>query len=462
MGGTDSGGHTTLTRRNFAGFASMMLLLEFIIVGMGAVDLLMIAPLGVDHIAALGLGDLIAIAVFAFFTGLVHAYAGRVAIAEGGGELSRRLPVLAAASLVVLLGFQALGVLLAAVMGPALSAIGQAPEIVPAVDAYLDIRLSGIVPALVASVLGVTLRVCGARNRATVVLALGFTANLVLDYLFLYTGLSGLFATPESGVAFATVLAQTLMVPVGAWFLFRVLRDRGDRLPRPGAAAVGAELRSLAPTACGIGGRHVNDYMSATVPILFIGTLGAGAVAATAVAGKLYTLYCRLPQSCFEAAFVFYGYVGESSREVLVRTFRTVTGYSGVVTAASAMIALAATPWLVAAFSGEGVDRALAQSMFLAYMVSMPVYFFDQILARFLAVHQRGNVLFGASTLTYAVALPLAWWSVFVLDSAFWAIASRGAVFALSALAFWWVLRRIWAAGRTPAEEAGADRPPAT
>ncbi|WP_326821670.1 MATE family efflux transporter [Streptosporangium sp. NBC_01756] len=442
--------HTKLTGRNFAGFAGMMLLMEFIIVGMGAVDLLMIAPLGVLHIAALGLGDLVSIAVFSFFVGLVHAYAGRLAVAEGKQELAQRLPVLAGAAALVLLLFQLLGYLIGLGMGPGLDAIGQDAEIVPFVDGYLDIRLNGIIPAILVSAIGVTLRTCGAKTQASAVLVVGFVANIVFNYVFLYTEALGFFASPETGVATATVLAQSLMLPVGAGFLLRLFRKRQERFARPRGSEVVAEFRSLAPTSCGIGARHINDYMSATLPILFIGTMGAGAVAATAVATKVYTLYCRIPQSCFEAAFVFYGYVGGAAKSVLVRRCRTVMAYSGITTAVTTVVVLLCSPWLIMAFAGEGVDRSMAQIMFFAYMISMPGYFFDQLLARFLAVHQRGNVLFSVSILTYVVAIPLAWYSVFVLDSAFLAIASRGVVFVLSALYFRKILRRDYWVEREP------------
>lgn len=444
--------HTRLTKRDFAGFAGMMLLLEFVIVGMGAVDLLMITPFGVTHIAALGLAELITIAVFAFFTGLVHTYASRLALAEGEGELARRLPVLAGASVLLLLLFQLAGQGIGWVMEPALHAMRQDPGIVPLVGDYVGVRFDGVAPALVATALGVTLRVCGAKRQAVLVLVAGFVGNIVLDYAFLYTPALGFFASPESGVATATVLTHCAMVPLGAWFLVRLFRERGERFAAPSARAVLAEFASLSPTACGVGARNINDYLSSTLPILFIGTMGAGAVVATAVATKVYTLYCRIPQSCFEAAFVFYGYAGSSARSVLLRTRTAVMSYSAAVTAVTTAGVLLASPWLLLAFSGEGVDRTLTQWMFLAYMVSMPVYFFDQILARFLTVHQRGGVLFATSLPAYLVALPLAWYAAFVLDSAFLAIASRGAVFALSALYFWWVLRRDhWS---TPSEGA--------
>ncbi|MDE3724634.1 MATE family efflux transporter [Nocardiopsis sp. N85] len=435
--------HTRLTGRSFAGFAATMLLVEFMVVGMGAVDLLMIAPLGMVHIAALGLGDLIAVALFSFFAGLVHALSGRLAVAEGAGETVRRLPVLAVAGAALLAVFQVVGLVAAPLVAPALTAAGQDPVLVPAVADHLGVRLGGLALALTASVTGVALRVCGAKGTATAVLAVGFAANLALDHAFLYTGLAVWFSSPEAAVAWATVGAQAVMLPVGALPLYRLLARRGQRPVRPRAREVGRELRTLVPTACGIGGRHVNDYMGAVLPVLFIGTLGAEAVAATAVATRVYTLYCRLPQSCFEAAFVFYGYAqgGPDAR----RTVRTLTRYAGAVTAVSGVAAVAAAPWLVAAFSGGGVDPEPARWLFLAYMASLPAYFFDQLRARFLSVHRRGGVLAATSLLTYAVTVPLAWCAVFVWGSAFGAIAGRAAGYALSALFLGRALDRQWA-----------------
>ncbi|CAL9337236.1 hypothetical protein SUDANB121_00204 [Nocardiopsis dassonvillei] len=437
-----SADHTRLTGRAFAGFAGTMLPVEFLVVGMGAVDLLMIAPLGMVHIAALGLADLLAVALFAFFGGLVHALGGRLAAAEGAGELLLRLSAVGLAALVVLGAFQLAALALVPLAAPLLALAGQDPLIVPAVADHLAVRLCGLAPALAAVALGTALRVCGSRGAAALVPAVGFAANLGLDHAFLYTGAAAWFPSPEAAVAWATVAAQAVMIPVGGLLLYRVLARRGRRPARPTRRAVGEELRTLAPTACGVGGRHLNDYMGAVLPVLFIGTLGAGAVAATAVATRVYTLYCRLPQACFEAAFVFYGYAqGDAARE---RAARTLTRYAGAVTALSGALAVAASPWLVAAFSGEGVDQGAARWLFFAYMLGLPPYFFDQLRARFLIVHRRGGVLAATSLLTYAVTVPLAWCAVFLWGSAFGAVAARGVGYGASAL----VLGR--ALGRPP------------
>lgn len=439
-----SAAHTALTPRNFAGFAAMMLLIEFMIVGMGAIDLLMIAPLGLQHIAALGLGDLIAIALFAFFTGLVHAYASQLALAEGQGTVAKRLPDLAAAALVILLGFQVVALGLALLAEPALHLLGQDQHVIPGASAYLETRLSGVIPAITASAMAATLRICGARRQSIIVLGAGFGANALFNYVLLYTEAASIFESPERAVAVATILAQALMIPVGYTFLRSILRKRGEPLARISGSGVSVEVRGLAPTACGVGGRNINDYMSATLPILFIGTLGAQFLAATVVASKLYTLYCRLPQSAFEAAFVFYGYVGGEQRSRLVSVAGRLTKYCATVTFTSTLAVLFATPWLIQMFSGDGLDQELARLMFYAYMLSIPFYFADQLLARFLVVHGQGGILFGTSLLTYLVALPLASVAVFVYESAFWAIASRGVVFAISGILLWMALRRSW------------------
>jgi hypothetical protein len=51
-------------------------------------------------------------------------------------------------------------------------------------------------------------------------------------------------------------------------------------------------------------------------------------------------------------------------------------------------------------------------------------------------------LLFGSSTvLTYLVTIPLAWYSAFVLDSAFLALACNGVAVAVQAAIYWRALR---------------------
>jgi multidrug resistance protein, MATE family len=442
MKNPDSTDRMRLTLRNFASFSVAMLAIEFVMMGSGAVDLLMITPKGVDYVAAVGLADVIVLGVFSFFTGLVHVFGSRLAIAEGERSTARRLPILVAAGLPLVLAFQIVGLLASLVIPTILRTAGQDPRIIPLIEDYIDVRLYGILLTVVAACIGMALRTCGAKSDAVRLLILGFFANAGLNWVVLYTGAQRFFDSPSSAVAWSTVMAQGLMIPIGAWLLIRLLRRRREPLVRPAKKAVTTEFRSMSGTSCGLGGRLMNDYMSAVIPLLFIGTLGAETVAATAVAIKIYTLYCRVPQACFETSFIFYGYAYGSDRAGLLSWVRKLMAYSAVPTGISLALVVLAAPWLVAAFSGDGIDLAQSKLIFYASMISIPFYFFDQFFARMISVHQRGNTLFLSSLLAYVVTIPLAWWSVFQLESAFLAIASRGVANLIVGVAFWHLLQK--------------------
>lgn len=433
--------HTLLTGRNFASLASVMTLLGLAVLGIGAVDLLMIAPKGVNHVAAVGLGDLVVTAVFSFFTGFVDAFGSRLAMAEGDESVGKRLPVLAAVIVILALLSQALGIAVAFGVRPALTAFGQDKLLVPLVADYIRMRIYGVAPLILYASVGVGLRICGAKREAMWLLGGGFALNVMLDPLFLNTSLSHLFGSPESAVAAATVVLQSLMVPIGLWMLIRRLQRRGTVFVRPRWAQISAELWSMGRAGCGFGSRLMNDYFSALVPIFFIGTLGADIVAATAVATKIYALYCRIPQACFEASLTFYGYAFGRDRTTLVATARTLLKYSGITTATTWVAASVTAPWLVMAFASKGLDQGLAREMYFAYMISIPAYFFDQFFSRLLTVHQRSRILFRSSLLTYVVTIPLAWLAVFELHLPFLAIAARGIVNALVGVIFWATLK---------------------
>ena len=443
--------HTELTVRNYSGFASVVLVLGVVAVGFGAIDLLMIAPKGLSHVAATGQGDLLITGIYAFFLGVVDVFASRLAIAEGEGATERRLLVLVGALGVLMIPGQVLGIALGVVTEPVLDLLGQDPTITPLVGDYVTVRTWAIVPVVAYYVISETLKIGGLRNLGVAILVGGLAANAVLNWLFLYSPMEALFDSPETAVAAATVAAQFLMAVVGAAVLRSRLRVQGRRFRRPVGAEVVAEFRSMGRTAPGVGVRHLNDYAGSLVPILLIGTLGVPVLAAAVVATKVYTLFCRIPQACFSANFVFYGYaVGKGTD--LVSAVRRLRVWSAVPTLAAAVVTVALSYWLVLAFAGDGMDVGLAQVLLLAYLLYLPAYFVEQFAGELLTVHQRGGLLSVASTVvTYAMTIPLASVAVLVGDSAFWAIASKGVSTAVLAAVFWVALRREWPAPRAVA-----------
>ncbi|AJE87485.1 integral membrane protein [Streptomyces albus] len=447
--------HTELTTRNFAGFAWVVLLISCVSVGFGAVDLLMVTPKGLLHVAAVGQGELIVSGVFAFFVGVVDIFTARLAVAEGENARAHRLPVLVWALLPLLGLCEVLGLLVGAGVEPFLRLTGQQPELVPLVGDYVQVRAWSTAAVLAYIVIGETLKICGMKNASFLILGAGLGVNVLLNWVFLYTSAASLFASPASAVSAATVGAQILMACAGLGYFLRQNRrpDAPADVPaaaRPARDEVLAEFRSMLRTAPGVGARHFNDYAGAIVPSLFIGTLGIQAVAAAGVATKIYTLFCRVPQACASGAFAFYGYAVGARDTALPAVARRLLVYTAVPTAVAAGVLLLYSPQTVGVFASAGMDQDLARDLLLAFLLPLPVYVLSAVHGEMLTVHQRGGLLFGASTLTtYLLTIPLAWYAVFVLDSPFLAIACNGVSTAVLAFVFHRALRRDhWAAPR--------------
>ncbi|CQR66117.1 MATE family efflux transporter [Streptomyces leeuwenhoekii] len=445
--------HTRFTVRNFSSYTTVVLGLGLVSVGFGTLDLIMIAPKGLDQVAAVGQAEVLISAIYAVFIGVVDVFGSRLAIAEGEGLTWRRLPVLATALLLLLIPCQIIGVALGLGVEPLLRVTGQKAELIPLVGDYVQVRTYAIALVLGYMILSESLKICGLKNLSAVNLLFGFAMNALFNWVFLNTDASRLFDSPAAAVATATLVAQGLMALSGGIVLVRQLRSRPESFARPERQAVLAEFRSMTRTAPGVGLRHFNDYMGTTIPLLFIGTLGVVQLAAATVATKIYTLFCRVPQACFAGSFVFYGYaLGDRSSD-LTRTVRKMRLYAAVPTAVATAVTVLAAPWLVEAFASPGLDRDLAQSLLFAYLLYIPAYFFEQIFGEMLTVHQRGGLLFVSSTVvTYALTIPLAWYAVFVLDSTFLAVACKGIPTAVLALVFWRALRRRERIDKNPAE----------
>ncbi|MCG7203592.1 MATE family efflux transporter [Streptomyces arenae] len=460
--------HTELTVRNYSGFATTIFLTGLVSVGFGAIDILLISPKGLDQVAAVGLGDVVNAGLTALLAiGVVDTFSSRLAIAEGRGDLARRLPVLAAALLVLLLVAQASAVLLSSAVQPALRLAGQDPRLAGLAGDFVIVRGCSLGFTILYAALNEALRICGLKNRSLLLLVVGFATNAALDWAFLYTPLSGRFASPVVAVAAATTGSQLLIACFALRFFLRRMRARGERFTRPDRASVVAETRSMARNAPGVGARHFNDYAGTITVTLLLGTLGVQVLAAVTVATKVWSLFCRIPQACVSGTFVYYGYrLGKNESDLpatartLPATARTLLRYAAVPTAAGAVTVALAAPWLVRLFAGAGQDERLTRSLLFAFLLTVPAYLLENHFGEILSVHQRGALLATASAVTtYALAVPLAAVGVFVLHSPFLVIASGVLPSAVLATAFHRSLRKDHWTGSEVDRDTGVGVP---
>ena len=438
---TQDAAHACLTWPGYFGYMSVAFWAGLIVVGFGAVDLVMVAPFGAVHLAAVGQADILATAIMAGVLGFSDSFASRLARAEGARHLRAKLLPLGVALTIVATGLTVLSVFFAPLVTPLLTVFGQVEALIPLMATYITVRLFGAGVFLVFYASNETLKICGYRRLAIMVLVLGLMVNAATNGIFLYVEpLAGRFASPTAAVAWATLASEAVMAMAAIGLTIRMLRHRIDWFMAGRFGSLAAELGGLLRNGPGAGARRFNDYVSALIPLLLIGTLSVATVAAATVATRLYMIFCRIPQASFAASFVFYNYelgrLGVRSMDTARGLVRRLLAASGAITLAGLMLSALLLPSALD-YMGSEVDQDLALWLLAAYFAALPAYVFEQFYAQLLVAHERGSFLFVSTTLTtYAVTLPLCWLVVINMADPFAVLLARGAGSIILAVVF--------------------------
>jgi len=201
--------------RSTLGFAWPLALANFLQASIYIVDVIFIARLGEEPLAASGL----AAGLFGLIVWSLSALTGAVApvIAEAIGSRSPSFrPVRRAARmalwLAVIAGLAGMGIAL--LLGPAMRITGQEPAIIALALEYNYVVIFSLVPMLIAAVLRNYVSSLGRPFFATAITALGIPVNAVVNYAFIF----GNLGAPELGLrgaAVATII--TAFVTLGAY-----------------------------------------------------------------------------------------------------------------------------------------------------------------------------------------------------------------------------------------------------
>ncbi|GAA0955071.1 hypothetical protein GCM10009554_61960 [Kribbella koreensis] len=413
--------HTTLTAGNFASFSVLMFGLGVLSVGFGLVDMAMTAPLGLVYVAGLAVGESVIQVLNAFFIGFVDVMTARLARAEGSGRSEDEFGAVFVAFGIVLLILEAVSIVFGAICWFVLPLLVADPDVAGAAREYVVIRCFGVAILLGMSAVRETLKVIGARSSSIAVFGIGLGVNAALNAVLLYA-VPGTLGSPMYSVALATVLAQVIMAVIGIRVVRRQVADRNFR--RPGRDEVRGQLGTMLGRGAGIGVRHMNDYAGGTIPLVMAGTLGVQSVAAIGVASSIWTLFCRVPQACFNAAFIYYGYAVDKGAEITAEFRRKVTRYSAVPTIVAVAVCLLLSPLLVLLFGGGQVPMKTALLMVGAFFILVIPYFFEGLNGELLSAHEDGGFLSVSSTVaTWLGNIPLAAAGIYLLHSGFWAYA---------------------------------------
>ena len=423
--------HSQLTVSGYLGYVSVAFWAGMIIVGFGAIDLAMVAPFGAVQLAAVGQADILVIAVMAGVLGFSDSYSTRLAQAEGAGRTKRTFLPLVLGLVVVAFGLTCLLIAATPAIEPLLYMFGQIETLVPLIAAYIVIRLIGSGLFLLYYAANETLKISGHRRFAIAVLVFGLVANAGLNVIFLYVApIAALFSSPTAAVAWATLVSEATMAIAASILASWLLRYRVNWSLSNISVSFGAEFFALLRHGPGAGARRLNDYVSALIPLLLIGTLSVAAVAAAAVATRIYMIFCRIPQATFAAAFLYYSYaLGQRSivtSFALQDTVRKLLRASVIITT----IGLAVSAFFLAPILDlieGGADRTLVLWLLAAFMIALPAYVFEQFFAELLVANERSQfLLVSTSITTYLVILPLCWFVAKESGDAFSVLLARG------------------------------------
>ncbi len=417
---TTPGKHTDLSLRSFAAFSAVAFGVGLLGVGFGVVGVAMVAPFGLEAVAAVGLGESVIMLLSAFFVGFINVFTARLARAEGSGKGESAFPKLLHAFLIAIVFMEILATIVAVALWFVLPLMVADSEVAKLARQYVAVRLLGV--ALFAALVGVreALKIIGARNTSVVVYAIGLGLFVALNMLFLRAIPGTLAGSPTVSIAASALVAQAVMIALGIRILRHNLRDR--EFEKPPAGSVLAELRTMLPRGAGIGVRHLNDWAGGTVPTIMAASLGTKWLAAITVASQIWTLFCRVPQASFSAGFVFYGYAVERRSSEAQDVRQRVTRYSAVPMVVDTALFLIASPLLIRFLSGGKLDLATGMTMVAAFFILVVPYFFEGLNGELLSVLEDGGFMSWTSTLaTWLGNIGLAAFGVYVLKSAFWA-----------------------------------------
>ena len=423
--------HSQLTVSGYLGYVSVAFWAGMIIVGFGAIDLAMVAPFGAVQLAAVGQADILVTAVMAGVLGFSDSYSTRLAQAEGAGRTKRTFLPLVLGLVVVAFGLTCLLIAATPAIEPLLYMFGQIETLVPLIAAYIVIRLIGSGLFLLYYAANETLKISGHRRFAIAVLVFGLVVNAGLNVIFLYVApIAALFSSPTAAVAWATLVSEATMAIAASILASWLLRYRVNWSLSNISVSFGAEFFALLRHGPGAGARRLNDYVSALIPLLLIGTFSVAAVAAAAVATRIYMIFCRIPQATFAAAFLYYSYaLGQRSivtSFALQDTVRKLLRASVIITTIGlAVSAFFLTP-ILDLIEG-GADRTLVLWLLAAFMIALPAYVFEQFFAELLVANERSQfLLVSTSITTYLVILPLCWFVAKESGDAFSVLLARG------------------------------------
>ncbi len=306
-----------------------------------AVDVVFVARLGTVELAAATLGVYAYSVILFAMSGLVGAVAPIIAAERGARAHSVRevrrsfrmgawIAVLGSVPFMLLLAHgQAL-----------LLATGQNATVALRADAFLDILLWALIPALAGNVMRITASALGRPGWAMAITALGLAVSILANWLLVF-GNAGLPALGLEGSAIASLVTATAMMLAYAIVLVADRRLRRFRLFGRWWRIEASRLKEIAVLGLPIAATMTFEGALFSAAGFLMGRIGVTEVAAHAIALQIAAFLFQVPFGIAQAATIRVG-LAYGARD---RTWIARAGWSALIVGTGFMGFTAALLW---------------------------------------------------------------------------------------------------------------------
>ncbi len=292
IGGYTRGEIRTEAKRMTA-LALPVVLAQLSQMSMGFIDTFMVADLGAEALAAVGVGNVIYFFYVVFAFGTLGAVSPMVAHAYGADddvEIGRAV----AQGLWVATILGAVGMVVAFNVEPILLLFGQEPEVAALGGRYTSAMSWGLAANLYFSVFR---GFCDAVNRTRVAMVISFAAvavNIIADYALVY-GELGMPAYGAVGAGWATTIVRWFMLALLLTYIYRTSEFRRYRFLYRARLIRPRYLKQIVKLGVPIGITHSMEHGAFGVTSLLMGTISKNALAAHQVSIMLAALAFMVP-----------------------------------------------------------------------------------------------------------------------------------------------------------------------
>jgi len=407
------------------------------------VDVVMLGRVGVEEIGAASLGRVWILGTIVVAMGLLFGIDPVASQAYGAGRRDRLVATLGH-GLALAVWLTPLVALFWMIGGPALSVMGQQPELVELAHAYILWQLPGLPFFLGFIVLKQYLQSQGIVQPAMWVTLGGNLLNVAVNWVLIF-GLWGVPALGVVGAAIATSITNLFLFATLATWMHLRARPAGGWAAVSVAARDRSGIREIVRFGGPVGALLALEMWAFQLATLFAGWLGAVSLAAHTVALTIASLTFMLPLGVSIAACVRVGnLIGAGKPRDAQRASWVAFALGAGVMAITAVVFLVGRFRLPRLFSADP-EVVLAASVVLPIAAAFQVFDGTQVVGTGIlrGMGQTRPAAVFNFVGYYVLALPAAWWLGFELElglAGVWWGLTLG-LFTVALLLLWWVAR---------------------